>query len=129
MCWPTDHHTSATLIGYIADAVVCGYEVSKSRGFSISCCLYNDEWETLSNTFLLPVMPRLTTNKRHRAVGLLEGGVGIRQVVRMMGCSPSTIINLRRRYQETNSVDDQPRPGAERVTTPDHDRYIMLQHL
>ena len=105
-------------------------EVSKSRDLSISpCCLYNDKWETLTNTFLLTIMPRLTTNERHRAMGMLEGGVGIRQVARMMGCSPQTIINLRRRYQETNSVDDRPRPGAQRVTTPDQDRYIVLQHL
>ena len=123
-------HTSATLIGYIADAVVCAHEVSKSRDLSISpCCQNNDKWETLSNTFLLPVMPRLTTNERHRAAVLLEGGVGIRQVARMMGCSPQTIINLRRRYQETNSVDDRPRPCAERVTTPDQDRYIVLQYF
>ena len=125
----SDHHTSATLIGYIADAVACGHEVIKSRDLSISLyCLYNDKWETLSNTFLFPVMLRVTTNERHCAVGFLEGGVGIRQVARMMGCSPQTIINLRRRYQETNYVDDRPRPGAERVTTPDQHRCIMLQH-
>ena len=140
MCWPTKWENDltttrpATLIGYIADVVVCGHEVSKSRDLSISpCCLYNDKWETLSNTFMLPIMPRLMTNERHRAVGLLVGGVGIRQVARMKGCSPQTIINLRRRYQETNYVDDRPRPGAERVTTPDQDRYIcvyiVLQHL
>ena len=126
----SDHHTSATLIGYIADAVVCGHEMSKSCDLLFSpCCLYNGKWETLSYTFLLPVMLRLTTNERHRAVGFLEGGVGIRQLARMMGCSPQAIIKLRRRYQETNSVDDRPRPGAERVTTRDQDRYIVLQHL
>ena len=74
-------------------------------------------------------MSRLTTNERHRAVGFLEAGVGNRQVARMTGCSPSTIINLRRRYQETNFVDNRSRPDAERVTTPDQDRYIVLQHL
>ena len=96
----SDHHMSMTLIGYIADTVVCGHEVSKSCDLSISpCCLY--KWETMSNTFLLPVMPRLMTNERQHAVGLEEGRVGIRQVARMMGFSPQTIINLRRRYQET----------------------------
>ena len=87
----SDHHMLATLIGYIADAVVCGHEVSKSRDLSIS-------------PFLLPVMLRLMTNERHRAVGFLEVGVGIRQMARMIGCSPPTIINLRRRYQETNTM-------------------------
>ena len=66
------------------------------------------------------------TNERPHAVGLEEGGVGIRQVARMMGFSPQTIINLRCRYQE---MDDRPRPGAERVMIPAQDRSIVLQHL
>ncbi len=43
--------------------------------------------------------------------GLLEGGLSFRQLARRMGCSPLTIINLRRHYQETDSVNDRPRPG------------------
>ena len=74
-------------------------------------------------------MPRLSTNERHRAMGLLEGGVGVRQVARIMGCNPTTIVNLRRRHQETGSMDNRPRPGRERVTTPGQDWRIVLQHL
>ena len=74
-------------------------------------------------------MPRLTTDQRHHAMGLLEGGVSIRHVARRMSCSPATIINLRRRHAETDSVSDRPRPGRERVTTADDDRHILLQHL
>lgn len=74
-------------------------------------------------------MPRLTTDQRHHAMGLLEGGLSVRQVARRMGCTPPTIINLRRRHAETDSVNDRPRPGRERVTTEDDDRQIVLQHL
>lgn len=74
-------------------------------------------------------MPRLSENGRHRALGLLEGGLSIRQVARRMGCSPPTIMNLRRRFNETQSVRDRARPGRERVTTEAEDRYIVMQHL
>lgn len=74
-------------------------------------------------------MPRLTQDERHRALGLLEGGMSIRQVARRMGCSPPTILNLRRRYLATQSVSDRPRPGRERVTSAATDRHIVLQHL
>ncbi|KAF5907804.1 Transposable element Tc1 transposase [Clarias magur] len=46
-----------------------------------------------------------------------------------MGCSQPTIRNLVQRHTATGSVDDRPRPGRERVTTPQQDRYIQLQHL
>lgn len=74
-------------------------------------------------------MPRLSTDQRHHAMGLLEGGLSVRHVARRMGCTPATIINLRRRHQETDSVNDRPRPGRERVTTADDDHQIVLQHL
>lgn len=74
-------------------------------------------------------MPRLSANQRHRALGLLEGGVSIRQVAQRMGCTAPTIANLRRRYQETDTVNDRPRPGRQRVTSAADDRQIVLQHL
>lgn len=74
-------------------------------------------------------MPRLSANQRHRALGLLEGGVSIRQVAQRMGCTAPTIANLRRRYQETDTVNDRPRPGRQRVTSAADNRQIVLQHL
>ncbi|KAG7249376.1 hypothetical protein CRUP_008961 [Coryphaenoides rupestris] len=38
-------------------------------------------------------------------------------------------MNLRRRFNETQSVRDRARPGSERVTTEADDRYIVMQHL
>lgn len=94
-----------------------------------SCPLHKANWKNEFFILLDITMPRLSDNERHRALGLLEGGMSIRQVARRMGCSPPTIMNLRRRYQETQSVNDRQRPGRERVTTPAVDRHIVLQHL
>lgn len=74
-------------------------------------------------------MPRLTRDERWRAVGLLDAGLSARQVARRFGCNVSTIARLLQRHEETGSVADRPRPGRARVTTPDQDRYIEMQHL
>ena len=39
-------------------------------------------------------MPRLGNDERHRAMGMLDGGMSCRQVARHFGCSPSTITRL-----------------------------------
>ena len=46
-----------------------------------------------------------------------------------MGCSPSTISRLAQRIAQTGSVNDRPRPGRARMTTPNQDRLIRLRHL
>jgi len=74
-------------------------------------------------------MPRLSQGQRHHALGLAEGGVPITQIAQRMGCTRRTIQRLIERQQETGSVDDRPRPGRERVTTPGQDRHIRLMHL
>lgn len=74
-------------------------------------------------------MPRLSREQRLRALGMVEAGLSYSDIARRMGCSQPTIRNLVERHNTTGSVDDRPRPGRERVTTPDQDRYIRLQHL
>lgn len=74
-------------------------------------------------------MPRLSAEERGRAFGMLEAGVHPTCVARHFGCSKVTIHNLISRHQETGSLDDRPRSGRPRVTTPQQDRYIRLQHL
>ena len=74
-------------------------------------------------------MPRLGNDERRRAMGMLDGGMSCRQVARHFGCSPSTITKLLQRHRETGSVNDRPHSGRERVTPPDQDQYIVLQHL
>ena len=74
-------------------------------------------------------MPRLSNAERNQAVGMLQAGQSKRQVARHFHCSPSTVSRLWQRYLETDSVDDRPRPGREKVTTPEQDQYIVTQHL
>lgn len=74
-------------------------------------------------------MPRLTPEERWRAIGLLDAGTSARRVAHRFGCNVSTIVRLQQRNEETGSVTDRPRPGRARVTTPQQDRYIEMQHL
>ncbi|MGH0151886.1 UNVERIFIED_CONTAM: hypothetical protein FKN15_020793 [Acipenser sinensis] len=68
-------------------------------------------------------IPRLSNEDRLVAIGMIEGGLSVREVARRMRCSPATISRLVQRNQETSSVRDRPRPGRQRVTTPAQDRY------
>ena len=74
-------------------------------------------------------MPRLSTDERNQAVGMLRAGLSTRNVANHFNCHHSTIVRLNQRFQATNSVSDRQRPGAPRVTTPQEDRFIRLQHL
>ena len=74
-------------------------------------------------------MGRLSNVDRHRALGMVEGGLSYRQVAERMGCSHTTIARLVERHNATGSVDDRQCPGRERVTTRQQDRYIVLSHL
>lgn len=60
---------------------------------------------------------------------MVEVGRSMRQVAAIFGCIPMTIHNLMQRYQNHGSVNDRPRPGQPRVTTPQQDRQIRLAHL
>lgn len=74
-------------------------------------------------------MPRLNPDERWRALGMVQAGLSYSEVGRRFNCSHHTIRRLVQRHGETGSVADRPRPGRERVTTPDQDRYILNQHL
>jgi len=64
-----------------------------------------------------------------RAIGHIEAGRRFQDVAVEFGVNKSTISRLHRRYTETGSVDDRPRPGQPRVTTVRQDRVIRLSHL
>ena len=66
----------------------------------------------------------LTTLDRGRAHAWLQGGVGVREIGRRLGVSPSVVVRLRQRFQATGSVQDRPRSGRPRKTTAREDRYI-----
>ena len=74
-------------------------------------------------------MPRLNESDRNRAIGQLEAGVTISEVARRFNVQRRVIRNLRTRFEQTGSTNDLPRTGRPRVTTPEEDRYIALQHL
>lgn len=74
-------------------------------------------------------MPRLSTEDRGRALGLLQTNLSSREVARRLHCSHRTIQRLNRRYRQTNSVADLPRSGRPRVTTHRDDRHMERLHL
>ncbi|XP_069139216.1 uncharacterized protein [Argopecten irradians] len=74
-------------------------------------------------------MPRLTDSQRHEVRRMLAGGLPRREIARRMGCSPSTIVRLHRRYVQTGSLNDRPRPGRQRVTSDRQGRYTRVSHL
>ena len=69
-------------------------------------------------------MLRLNEESRNRALGMIDGGAGIREVARHFNVDVSTIVCLRRLYNTTGSVADRPRQGRPRVLTPAHERFI-----
>ncbi len=74
-------------------------------------------------------MPRLSREQCLRALGMLDADMNVSQVSRFFGCPRITIRNLVERYNQTGAVDDRPRAGRGRVTTPRQDRHIRLLHL
>lgn len=74
-------------------------------------------------------MPRLTTEQRLRALGMLESGSSQDTVARYFGVRQSTISRLWNRFNLHGSVNDEPRSGRPRITTRSQDRYIRIQHL
>lgn len=74
-------------------------------------------------------MPRLTTQERERAIGMLSAGLSCRHVANHLGCNVSTISRLQTRENATGSVADRPRSGRPRVTTEAQDRHIRLSHV
>ena len=90
--------------------------------------LYKGQKKATIVSPVIGIMPRLSREQRLRALGMVEAGLSYSDIARRMGCSQPTIRNLVERQNTTGSLDDRPRPGRERVTTPTQDRYIRLQH-
>ena len=74
-------------------------------------------------------MGRLNEAQRHRAVGMVEGGLSFREVASRMGCAYQTIMKLVERTATTDSVSDRQRPGCQKVTSQRKDRNKVLLHL
>lgn len=76
---------------------------------------------TLINKFK---MVKLTVAQRNRAVGMLQAGMSARAVARTMNCCHSTILRLWQLFQQRGNVQERPRTGRPRVTTPAQDRWV-----
>lgn len=74
-------------------------------------------------------MPRLPSDLRERAIGMLHAGMTSEEVAQTMGCSSRSIRRLRERFRLTGRTADRPRTGRPRVTTRAQDRYIVVSHL
>ena len=59
-----------------------------------------------------------------RIIELLTQGISQRRVAEIIGCSQSTISDLRRKYKETGSVTNRKRCGRPRATTRRNDRKL-----
>ena len=73
-------------------------------------------------------MPRLNQNQRIQALTMLARG-DVSNISRVFGCHRKTVIRLHQRFQQTGGVADCRKPGRQRVTNPQTDRFIMLMHL
>ena len=71
-------------------------------------------------------MPRLSREERLIALGMIQTNNNYSEVARHFGYTRRIIRNLVERNAETGSIDDRLRPGKERVTTSEQDRYINL---
>ena len=69
--------------------------------------------------------PGLSINDRNIAFELLLGGARASDVARRFGYTERTIYHLQQRVRQTGSVNDRPRSGRPRITTPWEDRYIV----
>ncbi|GFS13664.1 transposable element Tc1 transposase [Elysia marginata] len=74
-------------------------------------------------------MPRLSEVDRHRDLGLLQEGLPISEISLRMNANRTTIIRLRQRLHETDTVSDRPRSGRPRCTTQRQDRNLVRKHM
>ena len=60
---------------------------------------------------------------------MLEAGASTEDVAAQVRSSVQAVRSPRRWFVQTGSMEDLPRSGRPRVTTPVQDRYILNQHL
>jgi transposase len=74
-------------------------------------------------------MPKkqLTIEERTKAITLLEEGYSYRQVASRLdnNAHPSTILRLKKKYEETGKVQNKPIPGQPRLLTVRDERKII----
>ena len=63
-------------------------------------------------------IPQLSKEVRERVFGMLQVGIGQREVAKRFGCSHKTIFQLLQCFNATNSTSDRPRSGRPQITIP-----------
>ena len=69
---------------------------------------------------------KMPENDRHRAIGMLEGGMSVNAVAISFGVHRSTIWRLSERPRATGSVLNRPRSGRPKALTAREERYLRL---
>ena len=69
-------------------------------------------------------MPSLAPEKRARILVLLEEKYSAREIARREGVSPSTVTNIRKRWQQTQSCQEARRTGRPRAVSERGERQI-----
>ena len=67
--------------------------------------------------------PGLPLDQRNMAIGMLTGGMMVKEVAQHFHVSESAISRLRTKYRQTGTIKDRPRPGRPRKTTQREDNF------
>ena len=70
-------------------------------------------------------MPQLSEMDRARVIGMIQSGLGVKEVVRQMQVTPKTIRKLREKYQNTNSVKTATGTGMHKSTGANEYQQIV----
>ena len=74
----------------------------------------------------MPNRSHLSVEAAAQAIGLLDAGLSFSEVGRRLNVSHSVISRLREPHQQTGSVQQRPRSGRPKKTTPRQDREMVL---
>ena len=69
--------------------------------------------------------PGLPLGQRNMAIGMLTGGMMVKDVAQHFHVSESAISRLRTKYRQTGTIKDRTRPGRPRKTTRRGDNFIV----
>lgn len=74
-------------------------------------------------------MAKTSPTVRGRIVELHELGLSSRQIAKKYHCSHSTVLDILRRYNQTGSCRNRPKPGRPRALSPSttHHDYMLIR--
>lgn len=71
------------------------------------------------------IMPRLSHDQRVQIITLVDEGYTYAQLAQRFNCRKATVVDLVRKFRQTNSVEDLPKSGRRRASTERQDRYLV----